>query len=179
MGAVAAYLLYNHVEPLPIHAPCWHCCRTCDSPQLGCTLVPSWRIRDAISTRGHRTFEAIHAHAQSRPWRCVFDCDNPTEQVDELALGRPELRVKLGRVVFEQQRPDWLRTDSDAFDALLEVRGDLPGDALQALLLPTVDSREGDAEDVELTYPRRVLAVDVADEQESEPIVATRPERGD
>ena len=30
--------------------------------QLRCTLVPTWRIREAIRFRGSRTFPAIHAH---------------------------------------------------------------------------------------------------------------------
>ena len=83
-GAVPAYLLYNHVDPLPFHTPYWHCCRAHDSEQLGCTLVPSWGIRQAIRSRGGRTFPAIHAHAPTRPWRCVFDCDKSMQQVDDL-----------------------------------------------------------------------------------------------
>ena len=55
-GAVPAYLLYNHVDPLPSHTPYWHCCRVRDAQQLGCTLVPTWCIRRAISTHGGRTF---------------------------------------------------------------------------------------------------------------------------
>ena len=66
-GAIPAYLLYNHVDPLPFHTPYWHCCRNRVPEQLGCTLVPSWRIRQAIRNRGGRTFPSIHAYESSRP----------------------------------------------------------------------------------------------------------------
>ena len=118
-GAVPAYLLYNHVDPLPFYTPYWQCCRVHDSEQLGCTLVPTWGIRQAIRSRGGRTFPAIHAHAPTRPWRCVFDCDKSMQQVDDLALLQPEPHFTHDEVVFHRQRPDWLQTDSDAFDSLL------------------------------------------------------------
>ena len=167
-GAVPAYLLYNHVDPRPSW-PHWHCCRAYDCAQLGCTLVPSWCIRDAIRFRGRRTFRAVHADETARPWRCVFDCDTAIEQVDALSLLRPELRVAHGRVVVERRRPDRLRTDSDGFDALLEVEGALPATDLRDLLSGVEQaSDEGHAEPA---YPRRVLVVDVG-------VSGEEPERG-
>ena len=162
-GAVPAYLLYSHVDPLPPHTPYWHCCRAYNAEQLGCTLVPTWRIRQAIESRGCRTFAAIHADATNRPWRCIFDCDNPMQQMDELALLQPEPQFTHGEVVFHRQRPDWLQTGSDAFDALLDVHEQLSTQDLNRLLPRFVKSLNETPGDAELTYPRRILAVDVED----------------
>ena len=162
-GAVPAYLLYNHVDPLPYHTPYWHCCRARHAEQLGCTIVPSWCIRRAIGSRGGRTFPAIHSLAPNRPWRCVFDCDKPMQQVDELALLQPEPQFRHDRVVFHRQIPHWLQTDSEAFDSLLEIHEPLSTEDLLSFLPRLGIPREEDAEDTELTYPRRILAVDAGD----------------
>lgn len=160
-GAVPAYLLFNHVDPLPFHPSCWHCCCTRDAEQFGCTLVPSWRIRRAIKDRGGRTFPAIHAHAPARPWRCVFDCNNPIEQVDDLARLQPVPHVTQDKVLFHRQWPDWLQTSSEGFDSLLEIHEPLSTEDLQGLLPHLVASPHEHQADAELTYPRRILAVDV------------------
>ena len=163
VGAVPAYLLYNHEHPLPSHTPHWHCCQAYDPEQLGCTLVPTWRIRQAIRSRGGRTFLAIHAHPPTRPWRCVFDCRKPMEQADELALSRPEPHVKRDQVVFHRQKPDWIQTDAEPFDSLFQIDEPLLADDLSSLLTRPFQSPDEDLGRGELTYPRRVLAVDVAD----------------
>ena len=67
------YLLYNYAN-LPDLRPYWHCCEPFDERQLGCTLVPSWNIRRAISSHGHRSFGSIHESCAALPWRCLFDC---------------------------------------------------------------------------------------------------------
>ena len=162
-GAVPAYLLYNHLDRLPAHTPHWYCCRAHDRTQLGCTLVPAWCIRHAIRVRGGRTFEAIHADEKVRPWRCVFDCERPIEQVDELSLLRPEPEISNGKVVFHRERPDWLRTDTDGFDSLLGIDGALSATELRGLLPGRGQAADRDPGGAELTYPRRVLAVDVGD----------------
>ena len=162
-GAVPAYLLYNHIDPLPSYRQYWQCCRSHDAEQLGCTLVPSWRVRQAIGSHGGRTFRAIHAHGPNRPWRCAFDCDKPMEQVDELALLQPGLQSTCSEVMFHRRSPDWLQTDSDAFDALLDIHGSLSTKHLKRLLPRLVKSPRGNAGDTELTYPRRVLVVDARD----------------
>ena len=162
-GAVPVYLLYNHVDPLPWYASHWQCCRAYDPAQFGCTLVPSWRIRDAIGSRGGRTFAAIHADGPTRPWRCVFDCHKPVDQVDELSLLRPKLQSVKDEVVFHQASPDWLQTDSDGFDALFEVDGAISTRELEGLLRRDVRASDEEVGDIELTYPRRVLIVDVED----------------
>ena len=167
-GAVPAYLLYNHVDPLPSYTPYWRCCRIHDAEQLGCTLVPTWCIRLAIRSRGGRTFPAIHAHAPNRPWRCVFDCKKPIQQLDDLALLQPIQRFTTDKAVFRREEPDWLQTDTDVFDTLLNIRGPLSKEDLQGLLLPPIEPSN---EDAQLAFPRRILVVDVgkfSEEPESE-----------
>lgn len=75
-NAVPLYLLYNHVnDPINRCHPCWHCCRDHDEAQLGCTLVPSWHIRDVIECPGkHQNFRDVHLNDAALPWRCAFDC---------------------------------------------------------------------------------------------------------
>ena len=170
-GAVPVYMLYNHVDPLPCYKTPWQCCRKCDREQLGCTLVPSWGIRDAIAIRGARTFWAIHGKEPARPWRCVFDCPNRMGQVDALSLLRPELQLVEDEVVFRRQSPDWLQTDSDGFDSLLEVDGSISTTELEILLARGVRAPDEEAGDRALTYPRRVLMVDVGD-------IGIQPESG-
>ena len=162
-GAVPAYLLYNHIDPLSPLTSYWHCCRPHAAEQLGCTLVPTWSIRQAMDFRGCRTFREIHARVPNRPWRCVFDCDKPMQQVDELALLRPELRLTCDQVTWLRQRPDWLETGSEGFDDLLNVREPLSMRDLLRRLPSLVRSPDEDPEDADLTYPRRILAVDIGD----------------
>ncbi len=73
VGAIPFYLLYNYVDQRNMQ-PYWHCCQCLDKEQLGCTLVPSWTIRRAISTRRGRNFKWIHKSCDALPWRCLFDC---------------------------------------------------------------------------------------------------------
>lgn len=71
--AIPLYLLYNNVDSGSAQKA-WRCCQNLDPKQLGCTLVPSWRIRKAIRKRGARTFSSIHGSGDVLPWRCLFEC---------------------------------------------------------------------------------------------------------
>lgn len=74
VGAIPFYLLYNYFDH-PNTDECWSCCQSCvDESQLGCTLVPSWHVRNAIRWRGHRTFDFLHSDPESLPLRCRFRC---------------------------------------------------------------------------------------------------------
>jgi hypothetical protein len=86
--------------------------------------------------------------------------------LDELALLRPEPQFTQDGVVFHQARPDWLIADSEAFDALLEVDKPLSTGNLMRLLPPMVKVSGEDSCCADLTYPRRILAVDVTDSSE-------------
>lgn len=84
VGAIPCYLLYNYASPSPCSSSTgryWHCCDCsycgtgCDDSQFGCTLAPSWVIRNAINPpRGNRNFDYVHQHHVVLPWRCLFDC---------------------------------------------------------------------------------------------------------
>ena len=102
-------------------------------------------------------------------------------EVDDLSRLKPELRIEHGKPMFHQQDPDWLQTDSTAFDSLLEIREPVSPEDLQGLLPRLVKWPHEYPGDAELTYPRRVLAVDVGDlrmEPESEE-PPQRPHRTD
>jgi len=75
-NAVPLYLLYNYIDdPINQCSKCWHCdCKPHDETQFGCTLVPSWCVRNAINVRGSRNFRDIHLKDAALPWRCAFDC---------------------------------------------------------------------------------------------------------
>ncbi len=75
-SAIPLYLLFNHIDDRDWDSA-WHCCQpTIAKRQFGCTLVPSWRIREAIVRRGCRTFDYIHSDRAALPWRCAFACPN-------------------------------------------------------------------------------------------------------
>ena len=73
LQASPLYLLYNYTSTVqPSHH--WHCVRCFVASQLGCTLVPSWRVRQMFNRRRSRSFDFAHKVDQSMPWRCAFDC---------------------------------------------------------------------------------------------------------
>ena len=80
VNAIPCYILYNYVDSSPCSACCstsryWHCNLTCDEPQFGCTLVPSWIVRRATRNRpAGRGFDFLHKYPGALPWRCLFDC---------------------------------------------------------------------------------------------------------
>ena len=105
VGAIPLYLLYNYVDRDEIQ-PYWHCCQCPDERQLGCTLVPSWNIRRAISMRGHRNFDSIHTSScAALPWRCLFNC--PQGRSHQLL---PAARRSLSFLPSDDERKyDWVR----------------------------------------------------------------------
>ena len=136
-------------------------------PMTPSSLVVPWYPLGASARQfgfvGGRTFPAIHAHAPTRPWRCIFDCHRPIEQVDDLARLQPEPQFTQDEVVWHRRMPNWLQTDSDAFDSLLEIHEPLSTQDLLSLLPRLDQSPDEDPGDAEITYPRRILAVDVGD----------------
>ena len=168
--AVPLYLLYNYFKSAN-PTGYWHCCKPFDIEQLGCTLVPSWKIAHAISHRGQRTFTAVHATAPSRPWRCIFDCDSPENQLTALAVGP-------SRELFSQvARPDGGR-EKALVPYLQSLRIDLPDSLIQMTkplstaafdqLRRQINEKSGNAacdvssSECEPLYPRKLLIVDYA-----------------
>lgn len=73
LHALPLYLLYNHTNS-PQLSKYWRCPLPFIAEQLGCTLVPSWHIRQLISRKSPRTFDQAHRAVQAMLWRCAFDC---------------------------------------------------------------------------------------------------------
>ncbi len=73
--AVPLYCFYNYSDWVDL-ATCWQCSLLQENDQLGCTITPSFIVRDALApgARGRRNFEAIHGHSQTIPWRCLVKC---------------------------------------------------------------------------------------------------------
>ena len=84
LRALPLYLLYNHSNTAQ-SSEHWHCSKTFAEGQLGCTLVPSWHIRQMIR-RPPRNFHLAHNVSQSKPWRCAFDCPDAEESLIQMAL---------------------------------------------------------------------------------------------
>ena len=111
-GAIPYYLLYNYVDDTR-H---WHCCKCPPSEkQLGCTLVPSWIIRLAISMRGHRNFHSIHKSYAAKPWRCLFNCPKGLDQLLDAARYSLSRSLSMFRESLlsdeEEQNYDWVNFD--------------------------------------------------------------------
>ena len=169
--AIPLYLLYNHFHSGNPTAY-WRCCKPFDIEQLGCTLVPSWKIDRAISRRGHRTFTAVHATAPSRPWRCAFDCDHPERQLTALAMDPArELPTQFAepddaRADPPDPYPELLRIDLPDF--LLQTTKSLSTAALDQLRRqmdeqPDSGPRGKSVSESESLYPRKLLIVDYAE----------------
>ena len=85
LHALPLYLLYNHSNTAQ-RSEHWHCPQRFDVGQLGCTLVPSWHIRQMICRPPPRNFDLAHKVSQCRPWRCAFDCSDPETTLRQMAF---------------------------------------------------------------------------------------------
>ena len=112
--AIPLYLLFNHVDYRVLNPSYWHCCQPRDERQFGCTLVPSWRIREAISNHGCRTFGYIHSDRAALPWRCAFDCPNSRVMWDQIREKAKES--------YHERSPENLFSPEDAGPEIGEAR---------------------------------------------------------
>ena len=103
--ALPLYLLYNHSNTAQ-HSEHWHCGASFAVGQLGCTLVPSWHIRQMIDRRPPRNFNLAHTVSQSKPWRCAFDCPYAEEPLSQMAF-RTLHRDPDTRLDDRQREYDW------------------------------------------------------------------------
>ena len=161
--ATPLYLLYNHVTTSNIWGV-WHCGFWPDRQQLGCTLVPSARIRDVlVAPRGRRKFCDIHAFPEAMPWRCI-ECPRGLDATSPCSRGAGGRAARFsalaeGVAAREGAWPGWLwerpsgTPISDADLADLHGRVRLPDD------LPAMEDR---AERPRL-IPRWILLVDPID----------------
>lgn len=87
VGAIPLYLLYNYVDRRNIE-PYWRCCLNPDKKQLGCTLVPSLNIRQALKNYKRKNFDWIHRSSGAMPWHCIFDCTQGSDHRGQTAARR-------------------------------------------------------------------------------------------
>jgi len=75
VGAVPLYCLYNSPASCS-KTDHWHCTRTFDPSQLGCSIATIDTIDWALRTQGCRNFASIHNKPSTVPWRCLVCCDH-------------------------------------------------------------------------------------------------------
>ena len=85
LHALPLYLLYNHSNTAQ-RSQHWHCPLDFELGQLGCTLVPSWHVRQMICGPPPRNFDLAHKVSQSRPWRCAFDCPDAETTLTQMGF---------------------------------------------------------------------------------------------
>jgi hypothetical protein len=73
--AIPIYAFYNHLESSEFPKS-WNCPLPLDIPKFGCTVTPLKNVKTAISKRGFRSFEKIHAFPETVPLRCLGVCPN-------------------------------------------------------------------------------------------------------
>ena len=89
------YCLYNYSSSADMQRY-WHCCLgPMESEQLGCTLTPASRVRQAIERRGKRTFHFIHKFEGTLPWRCMVACPKIRYSAVEETSTPPQNRFPL------------------------------------------------------------------------------------
>ena len=173
LHALPLYLLYNHSNTAQ-HPEHWHCPLDFDVGQLGCTLVPSWHIRQMIYCPPPRNFDLAHRFSQSRPWRCAFDCpdaettlrqmgfraghrspDTPLDghrqynwPFEPMEAGWPEWLFRTSKTQLTRKDVDRIRSDLSEFNRF--VADDTP--------------RESIGSEERWLYPARLLIVDRSQE---------------
>ena len=173
--AQALYLFYNDgSRGNPVYT--WTCCKDDDVEQLGCTMVPSWRIHGAIECPGRRTFDAIHQDRGWRPWRCAFDCKEAERHLSELE--RPQMGARVFRSLPAKPAEDPTDDEAEGLDVELpdwwfDIEGPMSTDFMDEVRMHVneaeLGSRRSEAEDDdEVLYPRRFLVVDYREHEERE-----------
>ena len=84
--ALPLYILYNHASPAHGVPTYWHCPLPFQPDQLGCTLLPSRRIHQAVH-RPQRTFDRLNKMPEAIPWRCIFHCPVSEQLIQHLGSG--------------------------------------------------------------------------------------------
>lgn len=173
LHALPLYLLYNHSKTAQ-PSEHWHCPLPFDLGQLGCTLVPSWHIREMLRRPPPRNFDRAHKVSQSRPWRCAFDCPDAETALRQMAF-RPRdrsphtafdghrqynwhfepMETAWPERLFHTSRTQLTRKDVD------RIRNDLSGVGRASAEYRPFESAESDER---WLYPARLLIVDQSQE---------------
>ena len=173
--AFPLYLLYNHSDTAS--GQHWHCRRLFDTDQLGCTLVPSWYVKQLVELNGRRrkSFDLLNRCSDSMPWRCLFDCDTTCRRLERFFRGSVPFRRPKGASAVPRDEsgeddwwpverlrapwPEWLFDEStstltlESFDQLRAEISEVHG-----VDGAVVDLNSRDFDD--RLYPARVLVVD-------------------
>ena len=173
--AVPLYLLYNHSDTASGRH--WHCDRPFDVDQLGCTLVPSWYVKQLVEQNGRRrkSFDLLNRCSDSIPWRCLFDCHATCRRLEHFLRGSVPFRRPKGASAVSRDEsgeddwwpverlrapwPEWL------FD---EASSTLTLESFDRLRAEISEVHGGDGAVVDLSsrdfdgrlYPARILVVD-------------------
>ena len=163
-GISPRYCLYNHSEKVP---PSFlNCCtRSYPEEELGCTLAPTGRIEWAIAKDRRRTFDAIHQHRDTVPWRCLVLC--PAVQ---MALHRRSSAstgdfspLVTGETIFHPELPDGLNRLLEQNEESLDFEEfGIGADPRQIGL--------GDQVPVGLIVPNRVFILDLSGIGQQQPL---------
>ena len=133
--ALPLYILYNHASPAHSAAAFWHCPLPFQPDQLGCTLLPSWRIRRAAH-RPQRTFGRLNAVPEATPWRCIFHCPASEQLIHHLGAHAPAPSVRQNTDSTQSEPYDWffgpIETGWPGWAFELQ-RGEMTPDALDQL----------------------------------------------
>lgn len=68
--AAPIYCFYNFAP----HVMTFNCKRDRDVSQLGCMILPTPAVEDALRFRGYRHFGWMHIQPEAIPWRCLLTC---------------------------------------------------------------------------------------------------------
>lgn len=118
------YCLYNYSNSADMQRY-WHCCLgPMESEQLGCTLTPASRVRQAIEKRGKRTFHFIHEFESTLPWRCMVACPKIRYSAAEETSSPPQDRFPLtDSISFYPELPAEFQTQSQVVGGGTSVSG--------------------------------------------------------
>ncbi|HFB64961.1 MAG TPA: hypothetical protein ENJ60_05395 [Aeromonadales bacterium] len=70
--AIPIYCLFNYSEKVSYTKT--GCPKYKNSKELGCSVTPLKTVREAIKTRGARTFQWFHSRGETLPWSCLVRC---------------------------------------------------------------------------------------------------------
>lgn len=124
--AIPLYCLFNHSRKSISIAS--GCPKYKDIKELGCSVTPSKTVREAINTRGARTFQWFHNRKETLPWSCLVRCPRISKHWPSHILGfnyhdmaHGELPHQLRSLLNHEAQAEQLY-DSDLFSQEIDYR---------------------------------------------------------
>ena len=160
--ATPLYCLYNFSETVnPINH--WHCCqRPITVTELGCSIAPANRIRQALNTRGKRTFDYMLLSNHTIPWQCLASCPGAMQALHEgRTPSSPDPFPLFDRGSFHDQLPPF-ESAAEGFGSEITFQGNSINDdtvfyKLEAVRLTALDEYYA----VGAGFPRSILVTEV------------------